>query len=207
MGLRNPLAGWLKRGMPDHDPQFVAEVLAETSADPDTPAETVGTHRPTAPLLAQFQAAPARLAVRATEDDEEKVQLRAEIDRLRAERKASLHAQAVAFAQAQAKEGKIDTSEVDFYAFLHHQLALLDQDQGALAIPVQAGQSTCSTRVEAIAQHFAARAPIAPRREQVVTDPLPDGLRVVGNGSAGTDEEQTFYEAGKKHAEKMNRRA
>jgi hypothetical protein len=193
--------------MPDGFEEETSGATGEPAGNLATADERAGTHRPTDPLLAQLQTAPARLAVRATQADEELARLRAENDRFRAERKASLHAQAVAFAQAQAKEGKIDTAEVDFYAFLHHQLALLDQDQGALATPVQAGQSTCSTRVEAIAQHFAARAPIAPRREQVVTDPLPDGLRVVGNGSAGTDEEQTFYEAGKKHTEKMNRRA
>jgi septal ring factor EnvC (AmiA/AmiB activator) len=131
--------------MPDGFEEETSGATGEPAGNLATADERAGTHRPTDPLLAQLQTAPARLAVRATQADEELARLRAENDRFRAERKASLHAQAVAFAQAQAKEGKIDTSEVDFYAFLHEQLSLMDQSD-QLPEGTRIGKASVSSR-------------------------------------------------------------
>jgi hypothetical protein len=187
MTFKERVASWFRAGMPD---DFEPEPAAAADLPPADPAPAPSQESPQVSNL----------------DSDEVARLRAENKALRDRRRADISAGARAFAEG---DPKVAPAEAPFLAFVYAQLAAADEErthpEGGFR--VEGHPEPFETRVEVLRHAVSLRGDSDRTRERVVDDATLAGLKVVDNGSAGTDEAAAAYELGRSYGARANRRA
>lgn len=143
-----------------------------------------------------------------TVDSDEVLRLRAEVQALRARRKGEISAGAHAFVQAHAS--RVTPAEGPFLAWIYTQLATADEEQtfpeGGFSVSVGDQDRRFPDRISVLRHAMDLRPDLSRSQERVVADATVSGLKVVDNGSVGSDPEADAYAQGRKYAESANRR-